>query len=154
MKRTNDLARSVRDYLEHHRNEVMHFIHHLRAMERQLLLRSDIQDAFALFCEDDTSDLSHTPIATLVSWCQEAALNESWLYLALRPAIARWKYLRVHLDTLTADTVPVSEFLASRNAWSLEANPINGSLNWIWNPFLVNFSSSTRRIPLDAGWSF
>jgi len=90
MKRTNDFADNVRDYIGHHRNEVHAFIHQLRTMNSRLLLRSDIQDAFALFCENKPSDLSHTPIATLVGWCQEAALNESWLYLALRPAIARW----------------------------------------------------------------
>ena len=129
MKQTNNFADSIHDYIDHHRNEVLAFIHHLRSLERQLLLRSDIQDAFVLFCENNTTDLRHTPIATLVSWCQEAALNESWIYLALRPAIARWKYVRVHLDTLASETVATSEFLGFKerlitgsqsNQWVLE----------------------------------
>ena len=129
MKQTNNFADSVNDYIDHHRNEVLAFIHHLRSLERQLLLRSDMQDAFVLFCENNTTDLRHTPIATLVSWCQEAALNESWIYLALRPAIARWKYMRVHLDTLASEIVATSEFLGFKerlstgsqsNQWVLE----------------------------------
>ena len=129
MKQTNNFADSVNDYIDHHRNEVLAFIHHLRSLERQLLLRSDMQDAFAQFCENNTTDLRHTPIATLVSWCQEAALNESWIYLALRPAIARWKYMRVHLDTLASEIVATSEFLGFKerlitgsqsNQWVLE----------------------------------
>ena len=129
MKQTNNFADSIHDYIDHHRNEVLAFIHHLRSLERQLLLRSDMQDAFAQFCENNTTDLRHTPIATLVSWCQEAALNESWIYLALRPAIARWKYVRVHLDTLASETVATSEFLGFKerlitgsqsNQWVLE----------------------------------
>ena len=129
MKQTNNFADSIHDYIDHHRNEVLAFIHHLRSLERQLLLRSDMQDAFAQFCENNTTDLRHTPIATLVSWCQEAALNESWIYLALRPAIARWKYMRVHLDTLASEIVATSEFLGFKerlitgsqsNQWVLE----------------------------------
>ncbi|MCG7852883.1 MAG: sucrose synthase [Methanosarcinaceae archaeon] len=154
MKRTDDFADNVRDYIDHHRNEVHAFIHQLRTMNSQLLLRSDIQDAFALFCKNNPSDLCHTPIATLVGWSQEAALNESWLYLALRPAIARWKYMRVHLDTLAADTVETAEFLDFKERLVTGSQSEHWVLELDLEPFSREFSKLQESESIGRGVEF
>jgi len=106
-----DPLHEARDYLEEHRNQMLHFLHQLRALERRLLLRSDIHDAFERFCAEEQDGLGSSPVATLIGWVQEAALDEAWIYFALRPRIGTWEYFQVHFETLKASRVDVASFL-------------------------------------------
>jgi len=42
---------------------------------------------------------------------QEATLDAQWFYLALRPRIGRWQYLRIHLETVEAEEIAVGQYL-------------------------------------------
>jgi len=95
------------------RSLVHHFIHELQAQGRQLFLRSDLADAFEAFYldSDNPEALRRSALGGVIRWAQEAVLTDAWLYVALRARVARWLYLRLHLDTMTVDEVPVDEFL-------------------------------------------
>jgi sucrose synthase len=123
---------SAEAYARTHRNEVLSLLCRLQAMQRTFLLRSNIQDTFEQLCaEDDSGALRHSPLATLVDWCQEAALENAWIYFALRLRVARWVYIRIHMDTVNIEAIDVSEFLAfkerlvsggSEDNWMLEVD--------------------------------
>ncbi len=127
-----DPLRAAEAYAETHRNELLSFLHHLRALQQQFLLRSSIQDTFAKVCsEDESGSLYTSPVATLVDWCQEAAMDEAWTCFALRLRVARWIYIRIHRDTLDVESIGVSEFLAFKerlangipdSEWTLEVD--------------------------------
>ena len=132
MNRRVDPLQSAEAWLHSHRNELLSLLHRLQAMGRPFLLRSNIQDTFEQLCaEDDSGELRASPLATLVDWCQEAALDKAWICFALRQRVARWVYIRVHMDTLNMEAVDASEFLAfkerlvngsSESDWMLEVD--------------------------------
>ena len=113
MNRASDPLGAAREYLLTHRNELLTFLHQLKSLGRRFFLRNNIQDTFTKVCEEDTTDsLMDSPLATLVDWSQEAAMDDAWVCFALRQRVARWHYLRIHLDTLDAELIDVSDFLA------------------------------------------
>ncbi|VAX14641.1 sucrose synthase, partial [hydrothermal vent metagenome] len=99
-------------YLDEERASAHRVLHHFTASDRHFLLRSDLLDGFKELCSDDGGEiLQHTPLARVLQISQEAAFDSQWFYLALRPSIGRWLYLRIHLETLEAKEVVVSQFL-------------------------------------------
>ncbi|UCE75789.1 MAG: sucrose synthase [Gammaproteobacteria bacterium] len=132
MNRRVDPLQSAEAWLRSHRNELLSLLHRLQALGRPFLLRSNIQDTFEQLCAEDASgELRASPLATLVDWCQEAALEKAWICFALRQRVARWVYIRVHMDTLNMEAIDASEFLAfkerlvtgsSERDWMLEVD--------------------------------
>jgi len=104
---------ALQEFVTTHRSLVHHFVHELQGQHRELFLRSDLSDAFEAFCEaaEDPAVLRQSPLGDMLQSAQEAVLTDAWLYVALRERVARWRYLRLHLDTMDVDEVPVSEFL-------------------------------------------
>jgi len=100
------------------RNEprtVLMLQHRLQEIGRPFLMRSDLQEAFdAVSADPDSCTLEGTPLASVFSWSQEAAIDDTGLYLGLRTSVARWSYLRLSFTPLeTAQLSPV-EYLARR----------------------------------------
>nr|MBS0022125.1 sucrose synthase [Gammaproteobacteria bacterium] len=128
---TSEVVQRLRDYLVSHRQEGFHLLHHYAGMGKPLLLRSEIQDAFRELCQQcDGDELAGSPLARVISGTQDAAVQPPWIYLAVRPYVARWEYLRIHLDTMSVEAVAVQEYLrfkerlvnghAHDNPWTLE----------------------------------
>ncbi|MEJ2575955.1 MAG: sucrose synthase [Gammaproteobacteria bacterium] len=102
---------TLTSYLALHRNIAHQVWHHLKALERRLLLRSDLQDAFAELATAHGSELAESPLARLFRWAQEAAFDEAWIHFALRTRVGRWVYLRLHVDQMVPEEISVAEFL-------------------------------------------
>lgn len=112
MTNTLELFTRLGEYLTENRSTALRVIHHLSSAQRQFLLRGDIQDLFSEVCEQEGCEALHsTPLAEAMGYCQEAAINHAWVYFAVRPHVARWYYLRLHIDTLSLELVEVQEFL-------------------------------------------
>ena len=119
-QRVNAL-KEAQSYVNQYRNETFNFLFRLRDLDRKFLLRSDIEDVFALVCsEDTTGTLTASPLATMVTRIQEAAIAQTWMVFALRIRVARWEYVRVHVETLQLEYINVSEFLAFKERRSPE----------------------------------
>jgi sucrose synthase len=104
---------SLTDYLGLHRDAVLALLRHYMALGRPFLLRSELRDEFESFCRaHGDTDLARSELARLIGVTQEAAMAAPWLYLAVRTRIARWSYLRFHIDTMQHETVSVSDYLA------------------------------------------
>lgn len=120
------LPERLRAYFQAERSDAHRVLHALAGLERQFLLRSEIADVYAGLADERGAD---TPLAEALGLCQEAAVNHAWLYLALRLSVARWLYLRVHLETMDVEQVGTAAYLQFRErlavgsedeAWTLE----------------------------------
>lgn len=88
------------------------------ALEKPFLLRSELWDHWVAFCAERDMDagLGATSLARLVHTAQEAVLSAPWLYLQLRPFVARTKYVRIHIDEMQVEEVSVSHYLQFKEA--------------------------------------
>ncbi len=125
------LLEALQSYLPDHHSDAHRVFHHFQSMDRQFLLRSDLIDGLEQLCnEEGGACLRDTPLADIFRLAQEAALDASCIYLALRRRIGRWFYIRIHPETSKAEEVPVSAFLrfkeslvngaADNGDWQLE----------------------------------
>ncbi|MFO7610067.1 MAG: sucrose synthase, partial [Candidatus Krumholzibacteriia bacterium] len=132
------------------------FAHRLQEAGRPFLLRSDLQDIFAaVTAEPGGEALRGSPLAKLVGWAQEAAVDAAWIHLAVRTRVARWAYLSLHLDTLAVSEISTAEFLRCKerlvdgrgdaDAWTLELD---------LEPFSREFAKMTETRSIGRGVEF
>jgi sucrose synthase len=98
-------------FLQEQRSQAHRVLHHIIGLKRPFLLRSDLTDAVDYLCQDDPA-LADTALFQALYHCEEAAIDASWIYLALRRRVARWDYLRIHLEAMDLQQVSVTEYLA------------------------------------------
>jgi len=111
-------------YLDEERSSAHRVLHHFVSGKRPFLLRTDLLDGFQALCESEGGEaLQQTPLADILQMSQEAATDAQWFYLALRPRIGRWRYLRIHLETVEAEEIVVSQFLRFKERL-VEANEV------------------------------
>ncbi|MGB0722966.1 MAG: sucrose synthase, partial [Gammaproteobacteria bacterium] len=93
---------------------------------RPFLLRNEVRDIAA-----SCGATLPPALGEAIGHCQEAAVQRPWVYLALRPGIGRWLNVRLHIDTVTAETVSDAQYLAFKehlvtgqpdDAWVLEVD--------------------------------
>lgn len=126
----------LKDFLKENRTEAHHFMHQLCAREQQLLLRTEIQDVFREVAAS-TPKLDGSPFETIVQWSQEATIQQPWICLALRKRVARWIYIRIHLDTLALETISTDSFLRFKE------NLVLGEKSEPW-PLEIDFAPFSR----------
>jgi len=118
-------------FFESHRASVFQLLHRYFGLEKPFLLRSELLGELATFVAENEGDpISGSPFETTLRASQEAALQAPWCYLAVRPGIGRWRYLRIHAETMQVDEVSVSQYLrfkeslvnghAADDSWPLE----------------------------------
>ncbi|HYE33806.1 sucrose synthase [Methylocaldum sp.] len=112
-RRGDDLIEQLRGFLEACPTVSHRVLHQIRKSERSFLQRSDLCDAFAVVCtaENAPDGLKQSPLGKAIRFSQEAALDEAWIYLAIRLRIASWRYVRIALDGLAVEEVTVRDFL-------------------------------------------
>ncbi len=107
-----DPVKQFKDVLQHNPTDAHKVMHQFVALGQPLLLRSELLDAFKSLCDsDDSGRLAESPLAEAIHACQEAALNHAWIIMAFRRRVARWEYLRIHVETMDVEEVTVDEYL-------------------------------------------
>jgi len=102
----------LKAFVQNYPTDAHKLMYRLAALGRPLLLRSDLVDAFRQLCDsDDISQQAEITVAESFQTCQEAIVNHAWIVLAFRRRVARWSYLRIHVDTMSVEEIPVKEFL-------------------------------------------
>ncbi|MBE0509188.1 MAG: sucrose synthase [Gammaproteobacteria bacterium] len=82
------------------------------ALDKTLLLRSELNDAYERFVLSKEGEPHASPaLQHLIARAQEAVVEAPWIAFALRPGIGRWEYLRIHLDHCRPESLAVEEFL-------------------------------------------
>jgi len=120
----------LQEFFQQHRNLAHQMLHGFLALNQPFMLRSELHDAFHGVCSTSPDCALHAgPFEDVIDHAQEAAQDATWFCLALRLRIARWCYLRVHLETMVLEVIDVSEYLAfkerlqtgvSQPEWTLE----------------------------------
>ncbi|MFQ5643089.1 MAG: sucrose synthase [Thiogranum sp.] len=110
-----DFLEALQHYFREERNNAHLVLHQLDDLGKPLLIRDEVQDAFARLCESDTNDcLSGTPIERMLQATQEAVVDADWFYFALRVRVGRWGYLRLNSNMMSVEEIAVSEFLYTK----------------------------------------
>jgi sucrose synthase len=145
----------LKAFLKQHPAESRLFLQALCDRNQPLLLRTEIYDIFNQVAQaDDSEPLSTGPFKTLVQWAQEATIQQPWAYFALRKRVARWLYLRIHLESLTLEVVTPERFLKfkehlvagdSADPWPLEID---------FAPFLRDFFKLQEEHSIGRGVEF
>ena len=127
---TPEIVLQLQRFLQQHRNLAHQLLHGLQSLNQPFMLRSELHDAFQKVCTTSADcGLHASPFESMIDYAQEAAQDTAWLCLALRLRIARWCYLRIHVETMVLNVISVSEYLAfkerlvtgvSEPEWTLE----------------------------------
>jgi sucrose synthase len=125
------------------------------SLGRPNLLRTELWDEFQRMCDEDSNcDLRASPLARVIYSTQEAVLVAPWIYLAARPQLARWSYLRVHVETIEAEEIPVSAFLAFKEQPVLASNHGGWTLEFDIEPFNREFQRLQESRSIGRGVEF
>ncbi len=154
MNNQQSLFQAASEYIEANRATAHHLIHYLNAMERQFLLRSELLDAFKELCRQDCPELCDSPLAALINICQEAALDASWIYLALRPRIASWLFVRIHIESLQSESISVTEFLRFKERLAADTSDDDWVLEFDLAPFSREFYKLHEANSIGRGVEF
>ena len=100
------------DFTDQHPEPLYLLLHHLAKLDKKLLLSTDLTDEYAEFtARGEGAVLRDSVVGKLMSAAQEAVVCPPWIYIAVRPWVARWSYLRFHLENMEHDWIPVDQFL-------------------------------------------
>jgi len=125
------MIEALTDVLRDNREAVHLLLRRYLRSGRPFLLRPELLDGLQELCATtEGAGLEHSALARLIEATQEAALDAPWVLLAVRPSVARWDYLRFHVDTMTHEEISVSEFLGFKERlvaggapdWTLEVD--------------------------------
>lgn len=127
------MMQGLREYLQEHRENVALLLRYYSKQGRPFLLQSDLWDGFQEFCAQEGNErVCDTALAEAIAHTQEAVIESPWICIALRPSIARWIYLRFHLERIEYEEISVAEFQAFKerqvngqehaNDWTLEVD--------------------------------
>ncbi len=106
---------ALEGYLQQHREGCFIMLRRLLALGKPFLLRSEIWDELESFsCEYDQLNFTESPFCKTLRSAQEAAVEAPWIYFATRPYVARWKYLRIHAESLEVETISTSHYFACK----------------------------------------
>ncbi|WP_198140787.1 sucrose synthase [Nitrosospira sp. NpAV] len=122
-----------------HRDELHALLRKWFELERPLLLRSDLLEAFDLVRDSHPQPLVNTPLHELVKSLQEAVCRPPLAYLALREDAGRWSYLRIHQQQLIPEDISVSDYLAFKELLVRPDSAHEPVLELDFTPFNRNF---------------
>ena len=150
MTLSDDFIEDLNIYLHQERGRAHGVLHVLKALDKKFLLRSELQDCFEELCSaGDGECLRRTPLARALDWAQEGATDGAWFYLALRPRVARWAYVRIHEDRMAAEAIPVSSYLAFKERLAgVDGDEASWTLELDLEPFTREFPKLREALAL------
>jgi sucrose synthase len=131
------------DIIRQHREQVYLLLRSYFSLGRSFLLRSDLWDQFEEHCGEigKGNSICTEAFKRFIVCCQEAILEDPWIYFAVRERIGRWVYVRFHVEALEHEEVSVSQFLAFKER--IVAGPENVA-QW---PLELDFGPFNREFP-------
>lgn len=106
------MTETLQDLLQEEKQGLYLLLRYFLGLNKALLLRSELLDGYEAFCRTAEGKSGCTPeLQRLIATAQEAVIEAPWIYFALRPRIGRWQFLRVHLEQMQHEAVPVEQFL-------------------------------------------
>ena len=141
-------------FVAKHPDTVTDVFNRYRSLERTLLLKSDLWDEFILFCNETKLEaLVTSPLGEALAKTQEAALDEQWLCMAIRPKVAAWHYLRYTFASKELTEIDATEFLAFKEK-IIMGNDLQPMLEFDLQPFERDFPKMTQVRSIGHGVEF
>ncbi|HEY5603774.1 MAG TPA: sucrose synthase [Gammaproteobacteria bacterium] len=131
------------DMIKQHRDQIYQLLRAYFALGRPFLLRSDLWDVFEAHCQQTGKGqgICTETFRRFIACCQEAVLEDPWIYFAVRERIGRWVYVRIHVEALEHQAVSVSQFLAFKE------RIVNGGDNAAKWPLELDLGPFNREFP-------
>ncbi len=106
------MIHALEELLDAHREPLYLFFRRLKALDRQFLLWSDLVHEYEEFEKTDVgAPLRETKMASIMAHSQEAAVDEPFIYIAVRQRVGRWQYLQIHTEEMRCRELSITEFL-------------------------------------------
>jgi len=106
------MTETLEELLEEERQGLYLLLRYYVSLNKPLMLRSELWDSYETFCHTEEGARYCCPkLQQLIGTAQEAVIESPWVYFALRPRVGRWEYMRVHLDRMHYESLPVEQFL-------------------------------------------
>ena len=137
--RSNDAE--LQASLDEHRSRLHVFLRRILAQERALWVRTQVVESFEDFAAESDDGLRGSRIGRALVTVQEGVVQGSTIWLALRPRVARWEYLQIHVDVMHLRVIPVSEYLDAKER---ALHDPDGLSDW---PLEVDFAPFERGFP-------
>ena len=144
------------EFVEHHKKIVHNLFQTYRSSSRNLILGSDLWDDFQQFCSQDPSHapLQDSPLAIALKKSQEAALDDHYMYLDIRPRVAHWIYLRYDFNAMSFEQVSTKAFLEFKEAIVSPDSKLLQTLEVDFNPFERDFPKMNQTRSIGHGVEF
>ena len=114
-----------------------------------------LRDAFDDICDRAGNErLRKSAFADAIEFAQEAAINHSWIYLALRTRIAGWTYVQIHLETMDIKAVSTADFLRFKERLAMGRTDDEWLLEVDFAPFSRGFYRLQEADPIGRGVEF
>jgi len=150
------MLNQLNDFVERNRDIVHNLFQNYLSSSRNLILGSDLWDEFCQFCDQTPSHspLQDSAVAVALKKCQEAALNDRYVYLDIRPRVAHWVYVRYDFSSMTFEQVSTNAFLEFKEAIaSPDAKPAQ-ALEIDFSPFERDFPKMNQVRSIGHGVEF
>lgn len=126
----------------------------LLRLEKMFLIKSEIWDEFTVYCKEHKLQwLKESPLAVALSKAQEVAVDDEWLYMAIRPRVAHWHYMRFRYLDGEITEVGVAEFLAFKEKL-IQGKYVEQILEFDLAPFERDFPKMTLSRSIGHGVEF
>ena len=133
------MIESLTACFEQHRTAAWELLRRLTRRGDALLLPDAIHDELdSCLAEPGGRVLADSALERVLRATREAVIQEPWVYLAVRPRVAAWRWLRCNLDVMECEEIGVADFLAVQerlvagpaDSWALEIDlgPFNRDL--------------------------
>ncbi len=139
------------EFLKKHRESVDQLVRQLTALDKSLLLHSELVDVAEDFCSTaEGMVLRGSLLYEVLSAAQEAVVGEATIVFAVRWSVARWSYVQLLIDEMKLEETSASGFLRQRRI----------ALRWWGSPTATGnrletlraWFSPTPRNSIDRAW--
>lgn len=141
------MLKQLKVFIKQQQELIYMLLRHYVSLNKPFLLRSELWDAFQEFCiNNNDPQLNHTILADAIYAAQEAIVESPWIYIAIRPQVARWIHLRFHIDSMDYQLIDISEFLTFKE--NIVINNGNGNYEHSSWPLEVDLGPFNRDFPM------
>ena len=149
------LHKGLDDFIRQYRNESGAILNTYLAKDHGLLLRSELIDTLnELVKNEDYTSLIDSPLSETIHYAQEAIAKAPWIYMSVRPRIARWHFIRFNIDEMSVEEIQIADFLAFKERHILNNNKPGWILELDMSPFNREFPKLKESRSIGHGVEF
>ncbi|MDE3207570.1 MAG: sucrose synthase, partial [Pseudomonadota bacterium] len=142
-------------FTEQHRDPLYALLRRYIAVGRPFILHSELIKEFNLISEsDENAILKDSVFESYVHNFQEGIFHSPWAYFSIREHIAKWRYIRIHIEHLVPEEISVSEFLRFKEAQVIPDEATHQTLEIDFGPFNRDFPHLQETRSIGQGVSF